>query len=445
MQIIFYIGGGLPNIQTPKFEKGFHLFERLLLTGKGSLSYEPLESLVFAFEKNLPVLITEVRFLTKETLDFFTGKGFDIKIIHQENYDNGEIGFKSRVSNFLTAATDSSDIFDFFAESTAPATIIKVPNQSKGLQEIENLLGFPLSSQDQKQIQTKYYSSDDYTWGLELEIGDVPKSFEIPENLGKWEYSETDILNLIGEYRGVAVDPKGENPPVGGEVNLKPTNTIKEQIQKVNHLLNLFREKGHTPTTSFISHTHVHVHVPGLIEDIKALKKLTAYIMRNQQKIIEVAGGYTEYPEIEKGAGAKTYLKYDGGRLIPEWLGNNLQDAADFEEFITLYCRGKEKQGTARPIRFGVNLYNLKHTKTIEMRFFRSSLESAELQACFEFTEKIISAGLNDGPEVEEILSERNWQFPKFVFDLELWNAYKSTKQEAGGSKGKNRQYWEVE
>ena len=78
------------------------------------------------------------------------------------------------------------------------------------------------------------YTENDLTWGFELELSNVPKSFEIPERLGKWEYCECDIVNTKGEFANVCADPLGINPPVGGEINTKPTNTKDEQVDRMN-------------------------------------------------------------------------------------------------------------------------------------------------------------------------------------------------------------------
>ena len=66
---------------------------------------------------------------------------------------------------------------------------------------------------------------NNWTWGYEVEWGDIDRTLKIPEHLGKWEHAETDILNLNEPYKYIACDPLGEDPPVGGEVNTVPTTT----------------------------------------------------------------------------------------------------------------------------------------------------------------------------------------------------------------------------
>jgi len=70
------------------------------------------------------------------------------------------------------------------------------------------------------------YPKDKFTYGMEIEWGDVPRSMTIPEELGSWEYSERDIINLREPYKNVCADPLGESPPFGGEINTKPSKNL---------------------------------------------------------------------------------------------------------------------------------------------------------------------------------------------------------------------------
>ncbi len=40
------------------------------------------------------------------------------------------------------------------------------------------------------------YNKETFTYGAEIEWGDIDRRMTIPPNLGKWEYAETDIVNL---------------------------------------------------------------------------------------------------------------------------------------------------------------------------------------------------------------------------------------------------------
>ena len=74
---------------------------------------------------------------------------------------------------------------------------------------------------------------DNWTYGYEIEWGDIDRTIKIPESLGSWEYAETDIVNLYDPVKNIACDPLGLNPTYGGEINTKPTKTSKQQIDKI--------------------------------------------------------------------------------------------------------------------------------------------------------------------------------------------------------------------
>ncbi len=74
------------------------------------------------------------------------------------------------------------------------------------------------------------YNKETFTYGAEIEWGDIDRRMAIPTNLGKWEYAETDIVNLRPPFEYRACDPLGKEPWMGGEVNMMPTKTWQEQV-----------------------------------------------------------------------------------------------------------------------------------------------------------------------------------------------------------------------
>lgn len=289
------------------------------------------------------------------------------------------------------------------------------------------------------------YNKNDFTWGFEVEWGDIDRRLQIPEHLGKWEYAETDVVNIHEPFKYVACDPLGTDPHMGGEVNTMPTKTWQEQVDRVMELKKFFEDNDNKPSASCVNHGHLHVYVPGLKNDIVSLKKLVSYIKRNQQKTIEALYGFYDHPEMKGSSGAKTYLKWDGGRPMPDYMCDNIVNlATDFDHFIKLHAAGKDGVSLGRPFRFAINTYCMKHTGTIEFRCFRSSTNRKEIEDSFKFAEKFIDAALNDGPDVEDILyGDYNYEFPKFVWDFHEYNGWVKTKydKERGN---KVREYHEV-
>ena len=284
------------------------------------------------------------------------------------------------------------------------------------------------------------YNKEEFTYGYELELGDIERNTVIPEHLGSWEHCETDIVNLNGRYRGMACDPAGINPPVGGEINTKPTRGWIEQVDRVMDVISLFEN----PTASVVNHGHLHISVPGLKDDVDALKRLTQYIKDNQHLAIDTCYLFEDLPEME-GDKAKTYLKWDGGRKMPDWMCDNIINMAeDFDDYIRIHCCGKDGVSRGRPFRYGINTYCMKHTGTIEFRCFRASINEKHINDQFKFVEEFIDAALNNPTRtVEDILSEYQYEFPPFIYDREMSLAWKDTKRESD-PKLKVRKRYEV-
>jgi hypothetical protein len=268
-----------------------------------------------------------------------------------------------------------------------------------------------------------------FTYGFEIEWGDIDRQFLVPPELGSWEYCETDIVNLREPYRGLASDPQGVNPPVGGEINTMPTKTWQQQVDNIIKIRDLFTEHGTPPTSGIVNHGHLHVHVPGLIEDIDALKRLMVYIKHNQHITMERVYQFSIQPGMEKTKTARTYLKHDGGRIAADWLLDNLATVpVDFDDWLRVHCCGKNAVIRSRPFRYGIHTYALKNSRTVEFRCFRSTTKREELEDSFLFATKFMDAALNDGPSVQEILDSRDWQFPPFEYDHEMYLGWEKSK-----------------
>lgn len=292
--------------------------------------------------------------------------------------------------------------------------------------------------QEIKKERVERYDANSFTYGFEIEWGDIDRTFEIPEHLGAWEFAETDIVNIHEPYKYQACDPLGTEPPMGGEINTKPTKTWPEQVDRIMEIHDLFVKNGNQPSASVVNHGHLHVFVPGLTEDPESLKRLARYVYENQEETISKVYGYYDHPEIKGSKGAKMYLKLDGGRMYPEYMIENIEkNTVDLDSFVKMHAAGKDGVSMGRPFRYGINLYCLKHTGTIEFRCLRSSVNRKEIEDSFRFAEMFIDAALNDGPSVKEILAENDLQFPPFVWNWHEYNGWVNTKwdKERGNKK----------
>jgi len=288
------------------------------------------------------------------------------------------------------------------------------------------------------------YDSKTWTWGYEIEWGDIDRTIEIPKHLGSWEYAETDIVNIREPYKFIACDPLGIEPPMGGEINTRPTTTWMEQVDRVMEIHDFFVSHGNQPSASVINHGHLHVFVPGLKNDISALKRLISYIKINQEKTIEACYQFREKSEMKLLKGSKMYLKFDGGRTMPDYMCDNIINlATDFDHFIKLHAAGKDGVSMGRPFRYAINTYCMKHTGTIEFRCFRSTTERKQIEDQFAFAEAFIDAALNNGSSVEKILSEHNYNFPPFVWNPGEYKGWMNTKYDKSRGE-KKREFHEL-
>lgn len=290
----------------------------------------------------------------------------------------------------------------------------------------------------------KKYDAKNFTWGYEIEWGDIDRRVVIPEHLGKWEYAETDIVNVHPPYQYIACDPLGLEPPMGGEINVKPTATWQEQVDRIMEIHEIFVKHGNTPSASCVNHGHVHVYVPGLKEDIDGLKRLIRYVKTAQHDIINTCYGFYEVDQMKQFK-AKTYLKYDGGRPMPDYMCDNIENlATDFDSFIKLHAAGKDGVSMGRPFRYAINTYCMKHTGTIEFRCFRSTTNRKQIESQFKFVERVIEDALNGQYwSAQDYKNSYNLEFPPFVWNAAEYAGWEKTKypKERGTKK---REFHEV-
>lgn len=307
------------------------------------------------------------------------------------------------------------------------------------------------------------------TVGSEFEFGDIQKTIEgkhveIPEHLGKWENCENCVINLTGEYRGVAVDPLGINPPVGGEINVVPAVGWEKAAEKFIELTEFFNEMGTPPKPSFLTFNHIHIHVPGLSDSLEGLARVGKWIEDNQHTLIEATCSYDKeaFERVDVAYGlfgleehivnreAEIKAKctksnrirgelMDGGRKHPDWLVERLKNPTSFQQWCKDHQSGESRKGM--PIRYGINTYAMKHIKTIEFRCFRASAEPDMIRQQFECAFEVINAMVNTGESMQSIFDRHTeWKpWPKVWFSSSIWNSYIESKIEGHLLQNKNR------
>ena len=305
------------------------------------------------------------------------------------------------------------------------------------------------------------FTVEDFQYGTELEFGDIPKQEGIiPSELGSFEYCEGDIINLDPSRHGAA-HPKGD---WGGEINTVPSLSVDEQVDKIMSIIDLFEDMDCSgPTISHRAHTHIHVHIPGLIEDLDMLKRVTQYVYDNQEdflsevypfderafdRVVAVDTIFGDIDHVTVKAqplpSAARYLRTDGGKRMAYWVNERAQAASSFEEYIKGFCSGESRRGM--PLRYGINLYCLKHTKTIEFRCFRGSLDEDEIHAAFDAVQLFLGEAVKENPRAWKDVQGRphEIEYPPMTYDEADEQAFMNTKVKGDFISGKNRRFIEL-
>ena len=268
---------------------------------------------------------------------------------------------------------------------------------------------------------------DNVTYGMELEFGDIWRT-ELPQGL-LWNEKDYSIVSSTG----IANDPKGRAYARGGEINSVPTCTIEEQLAMFELLLKLHPEAAINHRTNL----HLHVCVPGLSENLLALKKLLAYVDSNQDAIYESIEpipqpyrGDSKSEEDHKGA-LKRYKrrKVSHQYKVPAARVAEAMQATTVREFFDAHSKlqadGKRAYGLTT--RAGINLLQLQETDTVEFRHFTNTLDVRKLVSCFVWVQNFIPMAL-DNASVPELMSQYDYEFPEFApFDFAMECGYQYT------------------
>ncbi len=283
----------------------------------------------------------------------------------------------------------------------------------------------------------KIYDKNLWTYGVELELPDVDISDKLPEG-ASWNKKDYSIVNS----NGIANDNLGKFYKFGGEINTKPTNTIEEQV---SHIQDIFNSLTIKPVNNYKENLHIHIGVPGLKEDLEALKKVMKYIHDFGQQAFELVDPlrlptkqlYPFKEELE--AALDRYRRNrDGshhGMLFPELYKKVMKSTTTdvkSEDGFYLSHSMLGKDGERRfPRRDGINMRQLfdAPASTIEFRHFFGTLDLQEIKSCLTWCMEFLNAALNTGEEPKDILKRNSWMiFPREMnFDYKLQQGFERT------------------
>lgn len=268
------------------------------------------------------------------------------------------------------------------------------------------------------------YSSDQFTYGIELEAIDFDWGTKRACPDGAYISSELAVVNSDGYAFRVGETTKG------GELNTNPTATIPEQVEMVKEFNRLYPEAKPQHRLKF----QTHVGVPGLANDVEGLKRLAEYTFWNVEKFYDRHFNFTCKPVCQQygreGAKWYRYISYDRS-VMPWWRFEQVMQAKTADEFWRNYML--DKKGEYKPMqarRYGVNMLMLKRQGTVEFRHFFPTTDPHHVASCLEYSQKYLVAALRTGEPLDRILDRHDqWVFPpEPEFDPEMEQAFRATR-----------------
>ena len=257
---------------------------------------------------------------------------------------------------------------------------------------------------------------DSFTYGVELEFADVDRTAFISPALGTWNTKDYSLVNS----NGLANDPLGILIKQGGEVNVMWSSDLYEVL---NRCMTLYRDLK--PTINYRCNLHIHVGVPGLKQDLAALKQFQVYINQWQS----FAFNFIEKVPRPEAKDYPTQYEMDGAIWryqrrfrshqwkLPISTHQRLMTAESPEAFLNAHAP-IDKNGNLQWQFFrraGINLRQLMETNTVEFRHFPGAHNELELRSALEWCKEFTDAALNTGAKPAEFIAcHQDWHFPAF-------------------------------
>ena len=266
-------------------------------------------------------------------------------------------------------------------------------------------------------------TTSNFTYGCELELGDVPRNRAIPEELGKWNYCESDAVNLTPPYRGIAFDPMGIDPPVGGEINTRPTGSVSSQIELIENIFSLFPE---ATCSSCPNNTHFHISSDYFLDDLDKIKKIASYIFKNQESFVLQTFPFTSHPLMKFTKTANEYLIDNNSSLLSQETLNSILELDDIQHLTKHVSKPDTRWNISK--RNAINLASICKNKTLEFRCFWGTTNITEIRCGLEACDEFLKAALFTDEPFESIRqSNSHWVFPKLQFDYEVYKGWENT------------------
>lgn len=238
---------------------------------------------------------------------------------------------------------------------------------------------------------------NEWTYGIELEWPDIDVRKSLPQG---WEWSRTDYTVVNSD--GVANDPKHEIVLRGGELNSPPAYSPYDLADQVGSMA--IRMK---PGENYRSNTHIHVRIPGLEDDLPAVKLIADNMREYLPDVINVFDDllplldsvHVRTPDELAGAIARRrHSKRSRHHFTSQTRHDMRMQAGTLEEFLE-YEVPRAKNGRpcwALAAREAVNLRSLRKHGTIEFRCFAGSRNFEEIEAAANLCKDLLTVCLSD-------------------------------------------------
>lgn len=259
------------------------------------------------------------------------------------------------------------------------------------------------------------------TFGLELEWADWDNRQELPSCVS-WNHQDYTIVNS----NGVGNDPLGKVYHYGGELNTIPTDSIEKQVAVVEEA----KRGVKNWTINYKSNLHIHIAVPGLIEDLETLKRMQHWFHDNYKPIIDAVDNLKPFKTGNKVCDAQVrILEGLRNRIVTQVQLDRQDTAKTVEEFFNLEAP-QTKDG--KPMfhispRMALNIRQLKDTGTVEFRHFCSTVDPEEVYNAIRLCEIIFDSAIDGSSNAEALEYIRTHKMPQQLpmdeFLQRGWNA----------------------
>lgn len=242
---------------------------------------------------------------------------------------------------------------------------------------------------------------DSWTYGCEHEFADWDREWKLPKGFGI-DRNDVTIVNS----NGIAADCSRAFHKYGGEINTPPSSTPEEQCTHLEVLSNF------NVAVNYRSNLHIHIRVPGLRDDLNALKMIRQYGFANDLYVHNLLRQIT-HPK--KEAICDRDLQYQSGvwlkahrkrtqrcgqshyRILSLDRINRQLRTRTVDDFFAaeVPCKSGGTPLWHLGTRPSVNLRQLRDTDTVEFRWFYGTLNSSELLAAIYLCRTYLHEALN--------------------------------------------------